>query len=127
VLGALPPPIAKPAVATAPVVKAPEPPAERRIQVSGELQEAMLLVMVKPDYPLLAKEARIQGTVCLSAIIDKEGKIAELKVISGHPMLVGAAVAATKKWRYRPTLQGGAPVEVATQITVRFHLANSGG
>jgi protein TonB len=109
-------------------VKAPEaPPVPRRIQVSGEVQEAMLLVMVKPEYPPIAKGARIQGAVRLSAIIDKEGKIVELKVIGGHPMLVPAALAAIKQWRYRPTLQGGVPVEVATQITVNFRLANSGG
>jgi len=114
-------------VASAPVKAPAEPPAPRRIQVSGEIQEAMLLVMVKPAYPAIAKEARIQGAVRLSAIIDKEGKIAELKVIGGHPMLVEAALTAIKKWRYRPTLQGGEPVEVATQITVNFRLGESGG
>ena len=100
---------------------------QRRIQVSGEVQEAMLLVMVKPVYPKMARDARIQGAVRLSAIIDKEGKIAELKVVGGHPMLVEAALTAIKNWRYRPTLQGGEPVEVATQITVNFRLENSGG
>ena len=92
--------------------------------MSGEVQEAMLLVMVKPQYPALAKQARIHGTVRLSAIIDKDGKIAELKVIEGHPFLVDAALAVIRKWRYRPTILGGEPVEVATQITVNFRLEN---
>ena len=82
----------------------------------------MLLVMVKPEYPPLAKNARVQGSVHMKAVIDKEGKIIELKVIDGHPLLVDAAVQVVKQWRYRPTLLGGEPVEVATQITVNFHL-----
>jgi protein TonB len=108
----------------APVAKAPvaTPPAEHRIQVSGEVQEAMLLVVVRPQYPPLAKRARIQGTVRMSAIINKEGKIIELTVIDGHPFLVDAAVEVVRKWRYRPTYLGGEPVEVATQIIMRFHL-----
>jgi protein TonB len=82
----------------------------------------MLLVVVRPQYPPLAKRARIQGTVRMSAIINKEGKIIELKVIDGHPFLVDAAVEVVRKWRYRPTYLGGEPVEVATQIIMRFHL-----
>ena len=92
--------------------------------MSGEVQEAMLLAMVKPQYPAVAKQARIQGTVRLSAIIDKDGRIAELKVLEGHPFLVDAAVAVVRKWRYRPTILNGAPVEVATQIIVHFRLEN---
>jgi len=108
----------------APAPKATVAPPAERIQVSGEVQEAMLLAMVKPQYPAVAKQARIQGTVRLSAIIDKDGRIAELKVLEGHPFLVDAAVAVVRKWRYRPTILNGAPVEVATQITVHFRLEN---
>jgi protein TonB len=90
--------------------------------VSGEVQEAMLLVMVKPVYPPLARRAHVEGAVHLTAIIDKEGKIVELKVVDGHPLLINAAVDVVKQWRYRPTLQGGKPVEVATIIAVKFHL-----
>jgi protein TonB len=105
------------------VVKAvAAPPA--RIQVTSEVQEAMVLVMVRPEYPPLARRGRIQGTVRLSAIIDKEGRIAELKIVDGHPFLVDAALAVVRKWRYRPTLLGGEPVEVATQIIVHFRLDN---
>jgi len=128
VLGGLPtfsgPVASPPPAAPAPAPKAAVAPPAERIQVSGEVQEAMLLAMVKPQYPAVAKQARIQGTVRLSAIIDKDGRIAELKVLEGHPFLVDAAVAVVRKWRYRPTILNGAPVEVATQITVHFRLEN---
>ena len=73
-----------------------------------------------PVYPPLARQARIQGNVVLHAIIDKDGKVAQLEVISGHPLLVQSALDAVKQWRYKPTLLNGDPVEVDTTITVTF-------
>ena len=73
-----------------------------------------------PVYPALARQARIQGSVVLHAIIDKDGKVAQLEVISGHPLLVQSALDAVKQWRYKPTLLNGDPVEVDTTITVTF-------
>jgi protein TonB len=108
--------VAAPKVPAAPTV------AQERIQVDSEVQESKLLVMIKPQYPMLAMQARIQGKVRLAAIIDKDGKITELKVVSGHALLVDSALAAIKQWRYRPTFLHGEPVEVATQIIVDFHL-----
>jgi len=70
----------------------------------------------------LAKAARIQGEVVLAAIISKAGTIEELQALSGHPMLVAAAVEAVRQWRYRPYLLNGEPVEVETRITVNFTL-----
>ena len=81
-----------------------------------------MLRRVNPVYPPLAKSARIQGTVALSAIIGKDGRIAELTVMSGHPMLIQAALGAVQQWQYKPTLLNGTPVEVATQINVVFTL-----
>ncbi len=75
-----------------------------------------------PDYPPLAKMARIQGVVRLQAIIGKDGTVQDLKALSGHPMLVGAAIAAVQHWRYQPTLLNGEPVEVLTEIDVNFRL-----
>jgi protein TonB len=90
--------------------------------VSRDVQEAKLLVMIQPVYPPVAKAARVQGTVRLSATINREGKITELKVLEGHPLLTAAACAVVEKWRYRPTLLDGEPVEVATEIIVNFRL-----
>jgi len=75
-----------------------------------------------PEYPALAKQAGIQGTVSLSVIVGKDGKVQDIKVISGHPLLVQAALDAVKNWVYRPTLLNGDPVEVSTTIDVNFTL-----
>jgi protein TonB len=66
--------------------------------------------------------ASIQGAVKLDAIINKDGTIQDLKVISGHPLLVKAALDAVRQWRYQPTLLNGKHVEVATEIDVNFSL-----
>jgi protein TonB len=87
--------------------------------------EANLIRRVQPDYPTLARQARIQGTVVLRAVISRDGAIENLQVLSGHPMLVQAAVNAVLQWRYRPYLLNGEAVEVETQITLKFVL--SGG
>jgi protein TonB len=78
---------------------------------------------VEPPYPAIARAARIQGDVVLKAIIDREGNIQDLQLVSGHPMLVPAAVDAVKQWHYRPYLLNGQPVEVETAITVIFTLS----
>ncbi len=104
----------------------PPPPREtpKRIRVGGQVQAAQLVNKVQPLYPALAKQARIQGTVRLQAVIAKNGSIVELQVLSGHPLLVQAALDAVKQWRYRPTLLNGEPVEVVTTIDVVFTLSS---
>ena len=94
----------------------------QRIRVGGNVQQAKLLNQPKPVYPPLAKQARIQGTVRFNAIIGRDGAIANLQVVSGHPLLVPSALEAVKQWRYQPTLLNGEPVEVVTQIDVNFTL-----
>jgi len=78
---------------------------------------------VEPTYPAIAKTARVQGTVILAAVIGKDGTIENLHVVSGHPLLQGAAMEAVKQWRYRPYILNGEPVEVDTQVVVNFTLA----
>ena len=104
-----------------PPVKKKAPP--KRIRVGGNVAKARLTRQVRPQYPPLARQARIQGTVKLSAIIAKDGSIQKLEVMSGHPLLVPAALAAVKQWRYRPTLLNGEAVEVLTNIDVNFTLS----
>jgi protein TonB len=76
-----------------------------------------------PKYPAEAKQARIQGQVKLVAIIAKDGTVRDLTVISGHPLLVPAALEAVRQWVYSPTLLNGVPTEVETEIDVNFTLA----
>jgi periplasmic protein TonB len=96
----------------------------QRIRISQGVTAGMLIHKVQPPYPVLARSARIQGNVVLRAIISKEGAIQDLQLVSGHPMLVSAAITAVKDWRYRPYLLNGQPEEVETTITVIFTLAN---
>ena len=100
----------------------PPPPPQERIRVGGQVQSAKLVNQARPAYPPLARQARIQGTVRLEAVISKVGGIEELKVISGHPLLIQSALAAVQQWRYEPTLLNGVPVEVITTIDVNFTL-----
>lgn len=79
---------------------------------------------VQPIYPPLARKARVQGPVVLFATISTAGAIENLRVLSGHPLLVGAAIDAVKQWRYRPYILNGEPIEVETEITVNFVLGN---
>jgi protein TonB len=100
----------------------PPPPKITRTKVGGQVQEALAINKPNPVYPPLARQARIQGKVQLHAIIDKEGRVSQLEVISGHPLLVKAALDAVQNWRYRPTILNGEPVEVDTTIDVNFVL-----
>ncbi len=104
------PPDPKPAVASKPIF------------VSMGAQEAMLVRRVEPVYPTWARQVHVSGTVELRAIIAKDGSVINLEVISGHPMLVRAAVDAVRQWHYRPTLLNNQPVEVQTFVTVKFVL-----
>lgn len=114
-------PTAAPPPPPPPPVKKKAPP--KRIRVGGNVAKARLTRQVRPQYPPLARQARIQGTVKLSAVISKDGSIQKLEVMSGHPLLVPSALAAVKQWRYRPTLLNGEAVEVLTNIDVNFTLS----
>jgi protein TonB len=114
-------------IGSVPTAAPPPPPPPKaatpqRIRVGGNVQAANLIHQVKPAYPPLAKQARIQGTVELSAIIGKDGRVQDLHVVRGHPLLVQSALEAVKNWEYRPTMLNGEPVEVATTIDVNFTL-----
>ena len=106
----------------------PPPPIEtatkgpRRIIQGGNVVAAQLIHKRQPVYPVLAKMARIQGSVRLEAIISTDGRIQNLQVLSGHPMLLKAALDAVAEWRYQPTQLNGEPVEVKTEIVVNFTL-----
>jgi protein TonB len=100
-----------------------KPKNDQPIRVGGNVQAANLIKKVTPQYPPLAKQARIQGTVRFNAVIGKDGAIQNLTLVSGHPLLVPAATEAVKQWVYKPTLLNGDPVDVITQIDVNFTLS----
>lgn len=89
---------------------------------TSQMLQGSLIRRVDPVYPPLARTARIQGMVVLAAVISQQGTIQHLQVLSGHPMLVNAALEAVSQWRYRPYVLNGEVIEVETQITVNFKL-----
>jgi TonB family protein len=97
-------------------------PAGARVQLPQGIMAGQLIHKVQPVYPEEARQAKIQGTVLLDAVIGKEGAIVRLKPLSGNPMLIPAAVGAVQQWRYKPYMRDGQPVEVETAITVNFAL-----
>ncbi len=109
---------------TRPILPA-APAASLRTFRTSKMLEGSLYHRVQPVYPPLARAARIQGEVVLSATISKEGTIENLQVLRGHPMLVKAALDAVSRWRYRPYILNNEPVEVETQITVNFTLSGN--
>ena len=96
--------------------------APQRVRVSQGISKGLLVSRVEPTYPVLARQAHIQGSVILTAIIDKEGTIQNLQLVSGHPLLAPAAIEAVKQWRYKPFLLSGQPVMIETTVTVNFQL-----
>jgi protein TonB len=107
------------------VVPLPPPAPSTQPPRVSRMMEGNLIYRVQPQYPPLARQARVQGIVVLRAMISREGKIENLQVVSGHPMLVQSAMDAVRQWRYRPYYLNNEPVEVETQVTVNFTL--SGG
>jgi protein TonB len=100
------------------------PVVPQRVRISQGVTKGLLIRRVEPTYPPLARSARVQGEVVLSAIISTNGDIENLQLVSGHPMLVPAALSAVKQWRYKPYLLNGQPTEVETTITVIFTLSS---
>jgi len=101
----------------------PGAPAAAKIRVGRNVQQAKLLSQVRPVYPPEAKAAGIEGLVRLEATLGKDGKVENLQVLSGDPVLAAAALDAVRQWQYQTTLLNGDPVEVVTEIDVNFTLA----
>lgn len=115
-----PPPAPKASAATKPA-----PPAQpTRIRIGGNVRPPRLVREVRPIYPPLARQARIQGVVKINAIVSRDGTVQSLETVSGHPLLVNAALDAVRQWHYEPTQLNGEPVEVILVVDVNFRLSN---
>ena len=95
----------------------------QRVRVSQGVMQGLIVKKVQPKYPKEAKKQHVQGSVILQAIISKTGDIGELRLINGPELPVPSAMDAVKKWKYRPFLLQGQPVEIETQITVNYTLS----
>ncbi len=104
-------------------IKKPDPPQHKApLSRSEGVMAAALIYKVQPEYPAIARNIHLAGTVYLRAIIATDGSVRQLEVISGSPILANAALQAVRQWRYQPTRLSGEPVEVETLITVHFVL-----
>jgi protein TonB len=103
-------------------IEAVKPPSQP-IHVTSTIMEAKLIKKVIPVYPPLARQARVSGTVHLIGVVAKDGTIQQLQVVSGNPLLVGAALDAVRQWVYRPTVLNNEVVEVIAPIDVIFILS----
>jgi protein TonB len=79
---------------------------------------------VNAEYPTLAHQARIQGTVVVDAVIDEKGNVVQARAVSGHPALIDAALKAVLQWKYEPTSLNGQPVAVELEVQVNFNFNN---
>jgi protein TonB len=92
------------------------------VPVGGHVRAPRKLRHVDPEYPPLARAARVEGRVVVECVIDTDGRVAQARVVTGRPLLDDAALQAVRQWRYRPTLLDGVAVAVQMTVTVEFHL-----
>jgi len=118
-IGSSPEPIAPPA----PPPIDTEPEVVQRFRVGGDVQPPSQLSAEQPDYPRIAIQTHTQGEVRLEAIIGVDGRVHDVHPLSGHPLLVPAAIEAVRRWVYQPTTLNGTPVEVVMVVTVNFRLS----
>jgi protein TonB len=107
-----------------PVPPPQQPAAKRIVRVGSNLKAPRQTYSVQPEYPPLAKQSHVWGIVVVSAVIDEHGNVVQARALSGHPLLIPAALNAVLQWKYQPTLLNGTPVAVEMEVTVRFNLGS---
>jgi protein TonB len=100
------------------------PPPPKIVRVGQGVREPVRIAGSPPQYPAIAREAHIQGTVILEAVISERGTMERVRVLKSEPLLDAAAITAVRGWRYTPTLLNGVPVSVLMTITINFTLQN---
>jgi periplasmic protein TonB len=100
----------------------PEEPAKTIVRVGGRVIPPQIISQQKPIYPENARRARVEGAVTLSGIVSSEGTLQEIRVVSGHPLLIEAALDCVRKWRYRPGTLNEQPIEMPITIRIVFVL-----
>jgi len=103
----------------------PQQPAVKRIvRVGSSLKAPRQTFSVQPEYPVLARQTHVSGTVVVNAVIDEHGNVVGARALNGHPLLIPAALKAVLQWKYEPTLLNGTPVAVEMEVTVHFNLGS---
>jgi periplasmic protein TonB len=102
----------------------PQPAAKRIVRVGSNLKAPRQTHSVQPEYPPLARQTHVWGTVTVNAVIDEHGNVVQARALTGHPLLIQAALNAVLQWKYEPTLLNGTPVAVEMEVTVHFNLGH---
>ena len=105
---------------TAPTPAPAQKPAPKLVRVGSQLKAPRQTYSVNPEYPPLALQARIRGTVVVDAIIDEHGNVVQARAINGHPLLIAPALKAVLQRKYEPTSLNGQPISVELQVLVNF-------
>lgn len=100
-------------------------PAAQRTSVSSDASTNIVMRSIQPEYPMLARQMRVQGSVILQALIGRDGLIQDLRVVSGPPILANAAQEAVRQWHFKPHFVGTLPVETRANITVNFTISTN--
>jgi protein TonB len=90
------------------------------VRVGGGVKPPRLLFAPEPEYPVLAKQSRLSGIVIIEAVIDEHGDVKGMRLVSGHPLLVSAALSAVSKRRYEPTVLDGKPTPINLRVEIKF-------
>jgi protein TonB len=109
---------------SAPILPPQQPAPKRVVRVGSNLKAPRQTFSIQPEYPVLAKQTHISGTVVVNAVIDEHGNVVGARALSGHPLLIAAALKAVLQWKYEPTLLNGTPVAVEMEVTVHFSLGS---
>ncbi len=107
-----------------PIPPPPAPAAKRVVRVGSNIKAPRQIYAVQPEYPPLARQAHVSGTVVINAVLDEHGNVVGARALSGHPLLIPAALKAVLQWKYEPTLLNGTPVAVEMEVTVHFSLGS---
>jgi protein TonB len=107
-----------------PIPPRQQPAARRIVRVGANLKAPRQTYSVQPEYPPLAMQAHIRGAVVVNAVIDEHGNVVGARAVSGHPLLIAAALTAVLQWKYEPTLLNGTPIAVEMEVTVHFNLGS---
>jgi protein TonB len=97
---------------------------KKPVMVGGDVKPPKLIFGPEPRYPVLAKQSHISGMVVIEAIIDEHGNVTGMRAISGHPLLVPAAMEAVSKRKYEPTVLDGEPTPIDLRVEVSFSIAS---
>jgi len=103
------------------LVAPPKPESSAPVRVGGKLLPPRLISSVVPIYPAIAQQANVTGTVVIDTTVEKDGHVSNMKVVSGPPLLRGAALDALRKWKYEPSRLNGEPIAVKLVVSIQFH------